>query len=254
MLRRIQSEQAGLLDHHHVSLTDIQDAVGPALAFDTLTVFESYPVDRSAITDADISGLRLVRVHEGSDAAHYPLTLVANADDRLRMKLKFLPDLFDRGQARSLAERVQRVLVDGVGGSAVPARSGGPGRRNRRPRRRRARTRPRPVERHRALGAGRDADRSVRRPGPTVAVALTFGDEQLTYAEFASRARRLARELIARGVGPRAGWHCRCGGRSTSVIGMYAVTEAGGAYVPSTRTTPPPVPSTSSRAPPRRAW
>ncbi len=85
------------------------------------------------------------------------------------------------------------------------------------------------------------------------AVALTFGDEQLTYAEFASRARRLARELIARGVGPESRVALSMRRSFDLLIGMYAVTEAGGAYVPLDRTTPPPVPSTSSRAPPRRA-
>ncbi|BCN49113.1 hypothetical protein RE9416_24140 [Prescottella equi] len=64
------------------------------------------------------------------------------------------------------------------------------------------------------------------------AVALTFGDEQLTYAEFASRARRLARELIARGVGPESRVALSMRRSFDLLIGMYAVTEAGGAYVP----------------------
>ncbi|MGK8555212.1 amino acid adenylation domain-containing protein [Nocardia gipuzkoensis] len=54
----------------------------------------------------------------------------------------------------------------------------------------------------------------------------------LTYAEFAARARRLARWLVGAGVGPDA--PVALGMRSSLdlVVGIYAVTLAGGAYVP----------------------
>ncbi|WP_420881133.1 amino acid adenylation domain-containing protein, partial [Rhodococcus sp. (in: high G+C Gram-positive bacteria)] len=226
LLRRLQSEQAGLLDHHHVSLTDIQDAVGPMLAFDTLTVFESYPVDRSAVTDADISGLRLVRLHEGSDAAHYPLTLVANADDRLRMKLKFLPDLFDRGQARSLAERVQRVLValsedpqcplarlrllsDSEWDELVPLRG-------------------RPARSLRTLPQ-LFADAAAIDPD---AVALISGDVDVTYRELDERSNRLARVLIDDGVGPESFVALGIPRSVESIVAVWAVAKAGAAFLP----------------------
>ena len=51
LLDRVQAEQAALLDHHYLGLADIQRAAGPALGFDTLTVFESYPVDRAGLSD-----------------------------------------------------------------------------------------------------------------------------------------------------------------------------------------------------------
>ncbi|AYF77084.1 amino acid adenylation domain-containing protein [Nocardia yunnanensis] len=64
------------------------------------------------------------------------------------------------------------------------------------------------------------------------AVALISGGERLTYAEFAARVHRLARRLIAAGVGPEtlAALHIR---RSIDfVTAAYAVITAGGAYVP----------------------
>ncbi|WP_249357923.1 non-ribosomal peptide synthase/polyketide synthase [Nocardia cyriacigeorgica] len=65
------------------------------------------------------------------------------------------------------------------------------------------------------------------------AVALRFaGTPDLTYAQLAERANRLARALIARGVGPESlvGLHIR---RSPDlVVAMYAVIAAGAAYVP----------------------
>ncbi|WP_327118182.1 amino acid adenylation domain-containing protein [Nocardia sp. NBC_01730] len=64
------------------------------------------------------------------------------------------------------------------------------------------------------------------------AVALEFGDEVLTYAEFDERANRLARLLIARGAGPETTVGL-CLRRSLDlVVGMYAIVKAGAAYLP----------------------
>ncbi|MGY2092202.1 amino acid adenylation domain-containing protein [Nocardia gipuzkoensis] len=63
-------------------------------------------------------------------------------------------------------------------------------------------------------------------------IAVAFADRQLTYREFDERVNRLARLLIARGVGAESlvGLSVR---RSLDlVVGMYAVLTAGGAYVP----------------------
>ncbi|WP_141549954.1 AMP-binding protein, partial [Nocardia farcinica] len=65
------------------------------------------------------------------------------------------------------------------------------------------------------------------------AVALRFaGAPGLTYSQLATRVNRLARTLIARGVGPESlvALHIR---RSPElVVAMYAVIAAGAAYVP----------------------
>ncbi|WP_040774197.1 non-ribosomal peptide synthetase [Nocardia pneumoniae] len=54
----------------------------------------------------------------------------------------------------------------------------------------------------------------------------------LTYAEFAARARRLARWLVEAGVGPDAPVALGMRRSLDLVVGIYAVTLAGGAYVP----------------------
>ncbi|GCE39566.1 Siderophore biosynthesis non-ribosomal peptide synthetase modules Bacillibactin synthetase component F [Rhodococcus wratislaviensis] len=63
-------------------------------------------------------------------------------------------------------------------------------------------------------------------------VALVHEGRTLTYSEFDARVNRLARKLIALGVGPESlvGLAIR---RSVDlIVGMYAVVKAGGAYVP----------------------
>ncbi|MFE9325082.1 amino acid adenylation domain-containing protein [Nocardia sp. NPDC052278] len=62
--------------------------------------------------------------------------------------------------------------------------------------------------------------------------AVTFGEQTLTYAEFASRVYRLARWLISRGVGPESLVALRMRRSLDQVTAMYAVHAAGGGYLP----------------------
>ena len=84
LLERVQAEQAALLDHHYLgSRRDPATPPGPASVFDTLTVFESYPVDRAGLTRTTPTspGMRVTGV-DARDAAHYPLSLVASGGRR----------------------------------------------------------------------------------------------------------------------------------------------------------------------------
>ncbi|MET0196630.1 MAG: amino acid adenylation domain-containing protein [Rhodococcus fascians] len=62
--------------------------------------------------------------------------------------------------------------------------------------------------------------------------ALQFGDESLTYAEFASRVARLARYLLGRGVGPEVLVAVAIPRSLDMMVAVYAALEAGGGYVP----------------------
>ncbi|MRH91644.1 amino acid adenylation domain-containing protein [Nocardia sp. SYP-A9097] len=70
---------------------------------------------------------------------------------------------------------------------------------------------------------------AARNPG---AAALTFEGTELTYAELASRVHRLARLLIAAGVGPETLVALGIRRSVDLVVAIYAVLEAGGGYVP----------------------
>nr|WP_157762222.1 non-ribosomal peptide synthetase [Nocardia yamanashiensis] len=64
------------------------------------------------------------------------------------------------------------------------------------------------------------------------AVALHYEGTELTYREFDQRVNKLARLLIAYGVGPESLVGLSLRRSPELVIGMYAVIAAGGAYVP----------------------
>ena len=51
--------------HQHLGLAEIQGLAGLGELFDTLVVFENYPVDRGSLA-ADAGGLRLSRRRAGT--------------------------------------------------------------------------------------------------------------------------------------------------------------------------------------------
>ncbi|MGN7158234.1 AMP-binding protein, partial [Dietzia cercidiphylli] len=64
------------------------------------------------------------------------------------------------------------------------------------------------------------------------ASALVFGERLLTYREFGSSVSRLARALIARGVGPEMTVAVAMRRSVEMVVAVHAVVVAGAAYVP----------------------
>ena len=72
-------------------------------------------------------------------------------------------------------------------------------------------------------------DRARETPGAT---ALVSEDTELTYAELDARVNRLARHLVAEGVGPDVLVALAMRRSIDLVVAMYAVLTAGGAYVP----------------------
>ncbi|GAF50796.1 putative non-ribosomal peptide synthetase, partial [Rhodococcus wratislaviensis NBRC 100605] len=228
LLTRLQEQQATLFDHHYLGLTEIHHAAGVRELFDTLVVFESYPVDRAAwaaaipVDGMTVTGARAI------DASHYPMTLIASVDSQLRLTVAYLPNLFGAAEVDTIARRLIRIL------QAIAADPQGA------------------VDRIDIFEAGERRlvldvrnDTTVAVPEVTLpdlfalqaartpdAVALTSGDEQLTYREVDERANRLARRLIAHGVGPESLVGVAVRRSIDLVVGIYAVVTAGGAYVP----------------------
>nr|WP_218024294.1 non-ribosomal peptide synthetase [Nocardia speluncae] len=230
LLARTQGEQADLLDHHYVGLADIQAAAGQANLFDTLLVFESYPVDADGIQQqaTDIDGMAVTGL-TAVDATHYPLSLIATLGSTLRIRAGYLRELFDEPGVRRIADQLVRVLT---ALTAAPDRPLGEidlldG-----------------AERELVLRGWNDTAHPVDSAATLVSMfdaqlartpdapALTFGEQTLSYAEFAARVNLLARWLIDRGVGPESFVALGMRRSIDLVVGMYAVTVAGGAYVP----------------------
>ncbi|HEY1245623.1 MAG TPA: condensation domain-containing protein, partial [Hyphomicrobiaceae bacterium] len=119
LLKEVQETQSRLMAHQHLGLAEIQSLAGLGELFDTLVVFENYPIDREGLS-ADAGGLRLTGF-SGVDATHYPLSLAARAGEGgLHLRLSYRPDVFERSSVEAIAGRLVRVL-EGV--LADPERS-----------------------------------------------------------------------------------------------------------------------------------
>ncbi|OIJ87337.1 non-ribosomal peptide synthetase [Streptomyces sp. MUSC 14] len=223
----LQNRQITLLDHHYYGLADIQRGTGLPTLFDTIVVFENYPIDREGIVEAnDSAGFTIdaIRPFAGS---HYPLTLNAS-DPYLRLSLDYQTNLFDRDAAEVIAARLVRVLDQVLADPSVPVGA---------------------VE----VLAEDERDWLVRRindtahpvavdtlPGAFEAqverdperVALISEQETLTYGEFNRRANRLAHWLIEQGAGPEKLVAVRIPRSVDLMVAIYAVVKAGAAYVP----------------------
>ncbi|MFI6773701.1 amino acid adenylation domain-containing protein [Nocardia sp. NPDC050412] len=228
-LQSLQREQAALLDHHYLGLADIQRIAGAGAQFDTLLVFESYPIDRDAITAASsIDGMSVTGVGT-SDDTHYPLTLLVTATATLELTYKYQGEQFRADEVESLAARLTRVLEALLGDPAV--RVGDIDIMLSEAERDRVLldwndTR-HPVEPELLLDGYR---RAVQAHPDRVAVA--YEGAELTYGELDEKVNRLARLLISQGVGAESLVGLAVRRSLDLVIGMYAVLTAGGAYVP----------------------
>ncbi|MCK2216175.1 amino acid adenylation domain-containing protein [Actinomadura sp. ATCC 31491] len=227
VLTRLQDRQAALLEHHHTGLGDIQRVTGLSTLFDTLVVFESYPVDRIGLAEANsTAGLAVTGVRPYT-ATHYPVALLAAADPRLRLTVQYQRDRLSGADADRLARRVVRVLrrlADDPEARLATLDLLEPGEH----------------QRLRQLN-----DTAVATPPLTVpglverqaertpdAPAVTSGGRTLTYRELNTRANRLAHDLIARGAGPETVVALALPRSAELVVALLGVLKSGAAYLP----------------------
>ncbi|MBZ4319205.1 non-ribosomal peptide synthetase [Streptomyces huiliensis] len=229
LLTRLQAEQAALLPHHDLGLADIQRAAGTGELFDTLVVFENAPDVTESLENARTAGGLEVHGIANRDATHYPVTLVPLLlHGRLTVSFEYQPDVLDRAAAQALAGRFERLLGAFL---ADPDR---------------------PVGRLGILADDERAALFTAGRGPAVDVpdttlpdlfaaqaaarpdapALVFRGETLTFAELDARANRLARRLVAEGVGPEDFVALAMPRGLDIVTALLAVQKAGAAYVP----------------------
>ncbi|WP_198535572.1 non-ribosomal peptide synthetase [Streptomyces caatingaensis] len=223
-LVRLQDHQSRLLDHQYASLADIQARAGHGTLFDTLLVFENYPMDADELT---AGGLRVTGIgHRG--ATHYPLTVLTLPGDAPQITVEYRPDSFTAERAADLGDRLLRLLTAmaerpraTVGSLDILA----------------------PAERDTLLHAWNATDRPV--PDGTVvdaferqaaatpdATAVVCGTERLTYAELDARADAMAARLAGRGARPGATVALALPRSADLVAAVLGTLKSGAAYLP----------------------
>ncbi|KUM73488.1 non-ribosomal peptide synthetase [Streptomyces curacoi] len=220
LLGRLQSERSALLGHQHLGLADIQRAAGHAVLFDTLLVFESYPIDDDGIAHAlGSDGPRMTGVSV-RDATHYPLTLTALPGTRLTLTFSHQPRALDQAAVNGIATQLGQLIGEFT---EDPVRPVAGLRADEHPAQDTARPLPHPTVR--ALFE----DQAARTPD---APAVRHGDTVLTFGRLDARADRLAAALNARGAGPESVVAVALPRGPELVTALLAALKAGAACMP----------------------
>ncbi|WP_324803086.1 amino acid adenylation domain-containing protein [Pseudomonas sp. JQ170C] len=227
-LQVLQGETLQLQEQAHMPLYEVQRWAGSAgqSLFDTLLVFENYPVD-AALRSRAIQRLRIDAVHQ-RESSHYPLTLTVHPGEQLQLAFAARGDGFSAAFLTQLSGHLGELL------RVLP---GDPQRRLGELTMRSPAARHSAVERARqtaALGSGLClpalfAEQARQTPSlPAVCDAA----QSLDYASLDQASTRLARHLLAHGVGPDALVGVCLERRAQLLVTLLAVLKAGAAYVP----------------------
>ncbi len=227
-LKKLQSKVAGLLEHEHSSLAQIQecsDLPRNLPLFETLLVVENFAGSGSLF---DLEGpIRVLRSH--LSRTNYPLTLVVDPGDQLRLQLVYHSSRFANEVIEKMLAHLGNILQAMVSNIEQPI------------------TRLQllsdterqtlltewnstAVDCPKAKPINRLFERQVKLTPE--ALALVNQDQQLTYSELNSQANQLAHYLNELGVGPESLVGI-CVERSVEMlVAVLATLKVGGAYVP----------------------
>ena len=229
-LQQLQARQAEMRQYEHSPLVEVHgwsDVPRGTPLFESLLVFENYPVDRAL--PAGVGGGVRVSDVELREQTNYALTVVAVPGAELELRAGYERGRFEEGAVRRLLGHLQTLLeVMPTAGErplfALPLLGEGERRQVLLEWNQTAADYPQGVCVHELFE--QQAERSPE------AVAVVCGEQQWTYAELNARANRLAHHLRTLGVGPevRVGI---CVERSLAMVaGLLGILKAAGAYVP----------------------
>jgi amino acid adenylation domain-containing protein len=229
MMARIQAEQSRLIPHHHLGLVDVRRAAGQPDLFDAHMSYQNFPGAGTT------NGFPMSDVQTDVKTNYTLSVAVQSMGDVIDMDIEYRPELFGRESAESLAENVVRVLAAAVAEpdvlvSQVQVLA--------------------PRERQALLDLGL-GERSAAEPEllPDVfaaraaaesdVTALVSGDMAMSFGELAGRVNRVARWLIAAGVGPGDPVVVFLPRSADAVVALLGVLAAGAMYVPVDVSYPP---------------
>jgi len=228
-LRALQDRHSAARDFEYAPLAAVQrcSAVprGTPL-FDTLLVFQNYPVEPALAAHVEAAGLDDLQSFEQTV---YPLTLMVVArGDELRLRFDYDCATFDAAAVEGFCAQLEQLLRGFISHADAPLGELS------------ALT---AAEQQRLLSAWNDTTRAwaadadlidliEARAAAQPDTLVLRGERDWRYGELNARANRLAHHLRAAGVGPEV-MVALCLPRTDAlIVALLAVLKAGGAYVP----------------------
>ncbi|MEU9359840.1 amino acid adenylation domain-containing protein [Streptomyces sp. NPDC048301] len=227
LLTELQARQSALADHQHLGLAEVQRLAGLGELFDTVVSFNNYPMADVSSLRGTVPGLEFLRGH-ARVVAEYPLALSCYPGRRMRLHTQYAPGALDRPAAQAVTDRFVRLLravADRPDASLAELGT--------------------LSERERSTLLGPWAGEIVAAPADAVhevvegwaartpdAPAVTAAEGDLTYQELDDRANRLARLLMARGLGPERTVALALPRSAGHLVAVLGVLKAGCAFLP----------------------
>ncbi|MEZ1318102.1 non-ribosomal peptide synthase/polyketide synthase [Pseudomonas fluorescens] len=228
-LQAVQAQNLALREFEHTPLFDIQRWAGQGgeALFDTLMVFENYPIAQ-ALEQGAPQGLRFGPV-VSREQTNYPLTLLVSLERELALHFSYQRSAFEAAALAQLATQLEHLLSQMLDGGQRclgelslldPAQQ------------------QRIVHDWNPVGEGFADHLCIHEliarqvAAAPEALAVTFGTLNLSYAELDAQANRLAHKLIELGVGPEVRVGVAMQRSEQLLVALLAVLKAGGAYVP----------------------
>ncbi|MGA9381385.1 MAG: condensation domain-containing protein, partial [Phormidium sp.] len=232
LLDLLQDLQAQLVESEqfsYSSLVEIQglsDVPRGTALFDSILVFENYPVDRAVIKD---NGSFSFSNFRGIEQTNYPLTVAVVPGEQLLLKVSYHANRFEHDSITRMLGHFQTLIKSIVENPRQPIWQ-------------------LPIlkaaEQQQLLVEWNDTQTDypidkclhqlfeAQAEKTPDAIAVTFENQQLTYAQLNSRANQLAHYLRSLGVGADVLVGI-CAKRSLEmVVGLLGILKAGGAYLP----------------------
>ncbi|TBV11939.1 non-ribosomal peptide synthetase [Phytopseudomonas dryadis] len=229
-LLQLQEQNVCLREQEHTPLYEIQRWVGQGAQslFDTLLVFENYPVSQ-VLQQAAPAGLGFGPV-VNLEQSNYPLALAVNTGEQLELHFSFARERFAEASVQALARRFLTLLGQLLA-SAPSTR----------------------IDELNMLDADEQAHllaagvASCMAPQPFSAIhhafeiqvrarpqatALVLGEQRLSFVELDGRANQLAHYLREQGVDAEVRVGVALERSVETVVCLLAILKAGGAYVP----------------------
>ncbi|MFC0514086.1 amino acid adenylation domain-containing protein [Mucilaginibacter angelicae] len=225
-LQSLQADQAASRNYQHATLQSIKEWTGiKADLFDTLLVFENYPVNKAI--NAKQWSLKVENANT-YEQTNYPLTILIADADGLNFTFNYNSDLLETSYVQSITDQFAYVLSQITEGSVkslndisilTPAEAS-------------------VLKKFNNTAAPYPADKNLvslfedqvkKTPD---AVAVKFEGRSLTYLELNARSNQLARYLQLQGVAKETLVPICLERSFEMLIGILSILKAGGAYIP----------------------
>jgi len=226
-LQGIQGEQVSSRQYQHTALQDIQQWTGvQGDLFDTILVFENYPISKLLSSGKWSLQVENVRMHEQTN---YPFNITISAAEQIHIEFVYNSGLLEEAYASKIQGHFEHVLLQIINdekaklGDIELLTS---------------------AEEQQLLVEFNDTavdypkdktivdlfeEQAAKTPG---AIAVVFEEEQLSYQQLNEKANQLADYLRSRGVKEETLVPICIERGLEMIVGILGILKAGGAYVP----------------------